>query len=116
MHDPTEGGLATGLRELAAASGVGLRVYGDRVPVHPDGAALCAAFGLDPLGAIASGSLLMASPPDRAGDLLAVYQREGIACVEIGEVLPPQQGLILVDDNTERELPAFERDELARLE
>src|SRR5205814_559968 len=44
MHDPTEGGLATGLREMALASGVGLRVWRERIPLHPDGAALCAAF------------------------------------------------------------------------
>jgi hydrogenase expression/formation protein HypE len=115
MHDPTEGGLATGLRELAGASGVGLRVYWDRVPVHPDGADLCAAFGLDPLGAIASGSLLMASPPNRVPDLLDAYEHEGIACVEIGEVVPAEQGLILIEAKGERELPAFERDEIARL-
>jgi hydrogenase expression/formation protein HypE len=115
MHDPTEGGLATGLRELAGASGVGLRVFGDRIPLHPEGAALCAAFGLDPLGAIASGSLLLAVPPDRAPGLLAAYAREGIACADIGEVVGPEQGLTLVDAAGERELPLFARDEIARL-
>lgn len=115
MHDPTEGGLATGLRELAGASGVGLRVEADQIPLHPDGAALCAAFGLDPLGAIASGSLLLAVRPDRAGDLLATYEREGIAAVEIGEVMPAEHGLMLTGDGGEREVPRYARDEIARL-
>jgi thiamin-phosphate kinase len=115
MHDPTEGGLATGLRELATASGIGLRVYRDRIPIRPDGAALCAAFGLDPLGAIASGSLLLAVPPDRLADLLAAYGEAGIDCTEIGEATPPEQGLILVGPDGERELPVFARDEIARL-
>lgn len=115
MHDPTEGGLATGLRELAEASGVGLRVERDRIPVHPDGAALCAALGLDPLGAIASGSLLLASPPDRAPAYVAACAESGIPCAEIGEVVPADQGLTLVGSDGARELPRFERDELARL-
>jgi hydrogenase expression/formation protein HypE len=116
MHDPTEGGLATGLRELARASGVGLRVYRERIPVLPEGAALCAAFGLDPMGAIASGSLLLAAPPERATALLAAYEREGIAGAEIGEVVSAEEGLVMNDAGSERELPAFERDEIARLE
>lgn len=115
MHDPTEGGLATGLRELALASGVGLRVYRDRIPVRPDGAALCAAFGLDPLGAIASGSLLAASPPERAPAFLAACADAGIPCADIGEVTAPEQGLFLVEPDGERPLPLFERDEIARL-
>jgi hydrogenase expression/formation protein HypE len=115
MHDPTEGGLATGLRELAAASGVGLYIYRERIPVRPDGAALCAAFDLDPLGAIASGSLLLAVPAARAPELLAAYAEEGIPCADIGEVVPAEAGLLLVDAGVERELPIFGRDEIARL-
>jgi hydrogenase maturation factor len=115
MHDPTEGGLATGLRELAEASGVGLRVEHDRIPVLPDGAALCAALGLDPLGAIASGSLLLASPPDRAPGYLTACAEAGIPCADIGEVVPREQGLTLVTSDGERELPRFARDEIARL-
>jgi thiamin-phosphate kinase len=115
MHDPTEGGLATGLRELAEASGAGLRVHQERIPVHPDGAALCAAFGLDLLGAIASGSLLLAVPLDRAPGLLAAYAREGIPCADIGEVTPADAGLRLENAAGERQLPLFARDEIARL-
>lgn len=115
MHDPTEGGLATGLRELALASGVGLRIQADRIPVDPRGAALCAAFGLDPLGAIASGSLLLAVSPERAPELLTAYAQENIPCAEIGEVVPAAAGLLLIEGASERELPVFERDEIARL-
>ena len=44
MHDPTEGGLVTGLCELATASDKGLRVYGERVPIFPETGALCEPF------------------------------------------------------------------------
>jgi hydrogenase expression/formation protein HypE len=115
MHDPTEGGLATGLRELAGASRVGLRVHPDRIPVLADGAGLCTALGLDPLGAIASGSLLLAVPPERAPGLLSAYEREGIACADIGEVVPAERGMVMVEAAGDRELPLFARDEIARL-
>src|SRR5512136_500269 len=50
MHDPTEGGLATGLHELAQASGVGLAIDEDRLPFLPETVSLCRHFGLEPLG------------------------------------------------------------------
>src|SRR5919199_1900787 len=61
MHDPTEGGLVTALAELAAASGVGVHLEAPaRLPFLPETRAFCRAFGLDPLGLLASGALLSA--------------------------------------------------------
>ncbi len=54
MHDSTEGGLATGLSEVAAAADVGLIVEEERIPVFPECRTLCRHYGLDPLGLIAS--------------------------------------------------------------
>ena len=62
MHDPTEGGLATGLWELAQAAHVGLCIDGDAIPILPECRTLCKALGLDPLGLIASGALVLACP------------------------------------------------------
>ena len=78
MHDPTEGGLATGLLEMASASGLGLRVDAARIPVLPECRMLCDALGLDPMGLIASGSLLAAVPPDRAAGLIDALGDAGI--------------------------------------
>lgn len=65
MHDVTEGGLYGACRELAAASGVGVELWMDRLPVRPETRAICDALGLDPAGLISSGSLLIATPdPD----------------------------------------------------
>src|SRR5262245_35032371 len=77
MHDPTEGGVATALRELAEAAGVGLRIDKSRIPVIAEGALLCGAFGLDPLGTIASGALLMTMAPAEAGIVIHALAREG---------------------------------------
>jgi hydrogenase expression/formation protein HypE len=115
MHDPTEGGIATALHELAAAAGVGLRIDHDRIVVIPEGRILCEAFGLDPLGTIASGALLLTLAPAEAGLVLHALARESIDCHFIGQVVPPEQGVTLVEGSRQWALPTFPRDEIARL-
>ncbi len=115
LHDPTEGGLATGLHELAEAAGVGLRVDRAAIPVLPECTAICDALGLDPLGTLASGALLVAAPPAVADRLLAALAADGIPCARIGQVLPAEAGRTLLVDGRPRPLPAFPRDEIARV-
>ena len=115
MHDPTEGGLATALWELAEASGVGLRIDRERIPVLPEGERLCREFGLDPLGTIASGSLLLTLAPADAALVLHACAREGIDCAFIGRVVPRDEGLTLVEGGRSRPLPTFPQDEIAKL-
>jgi hydrogenase expression/formation protein HypE len=115
MHDPTEGGIATALWELADAAGVGLRIDRERIVTLPDGARLCAAFGLDPLGTLASGCLLMTLAPDDAGRVIHALAREAIDSHYIGRVVPREQGVVLVEGNRERPLPLFPQDEITRL-
>jgi hydrogenase expression/formation protein HypE len=114
MHDPTEGGLATGLVELASASQQGLRVREDAIPILPECREICTALGLDPLGLIASGSLLASLAPDAVDKALAALGNARIPAAVIGEVRPRREGLILEAGSKVRPLPAFERDELAR--
>ena len=114
MHDPTEGGLATGLLEMAAASGLGLHVEAARIPVLPECRQVCDALGLDPMGLIASGTLLAAVPPDRAAGLIDALAGAGIEAWEIGRFTEPSAGLKLETESGVEELPMFDRDELAR--
>ena len=115
MHDPTEGGIATALHELATAAGVGLRIDHDRIMVLPEGRTLCDAFGLDVLGTIASGALLLTLAPPEAGLVLHALARESIDCHFIGQVVPAEQGVMLVEGTRQWPLPTFARDEIARL-
>jgi len=116
LHDPTEGGVATGLHELAAAAGVGLRIEAARLPVLPECDRLCRRFGLDPLGLIGSGALLIAAAPDAAPAMVERLQGEGIRAAVIGEVVAGAEGCRLKGrDGVWRDLPMFERDEVARL-
>jgi hydrogenase expression/formation protein HypE len=114
MHDPTEGGLITALHELADAAGVGLRVDATAIPVLPACRAICELLALDPLGLLASGSLLAALDPSEAPTALDRLGRCGIPSARIGEILPASEGRILSDGHGSLALPAFSRDELAR--
>ena len=88
MHDPTEGGIATGLYELAVAAGVGMEINLDAIPTSPLAAQLCATYGLDPLGTIASGALLATCAPDDAQHLLDAWAHAGWSGAIIGHLFP----------------------------
>ena len=115
MHDVTEGGLATALRELCVAGGHGVDVWADAVPVLPQTARVCALLGADPLGLIASGSLLVCCRPDDAGALVAAIRTAGTAATVIGEVGAPGEGVRAFSQGNPAPWPAFATDEVARL-
>ena len=115
MHDPTEGGLNTGLWEMAQAAGVGLEIHQPAIPVLAETEALCAHFGLDPMGVIASGCLLIACPPTQTGDVLAALSRARIPAAVIGRAVEQDRGCNLLSPDGARPLPTFARDEIARL-
>ncbi|WP_299024777.1 AIR synthase family protein [uncultured Thermanaerothrix sp.] len=114
MHDPTEGGLATALWELAEAAGVRLRVESDLIPIPPLAQKICAHFGLDPLGTLASGALLLTAPPQDAPHILAALSEAQIPAAVIGTVEAGAPEVILLSQGLEKTLPQFARDEIAR--
>ncbi len=115
MHDPTEGGVATGLHELALASGCGLEVDGDVLPVLPETRLLCDLFELDPLGLIASGSLLLAAAPEATDAILNALREEGIAATVIGRMLAHGEPVTICTGRDRRPLARFAHDEIAKL-
>jgi hydrogenase expression/formation protein HypE len=115
MHDITEGGLATALRELAVACGHGLVVRRERVPVLSETHRLCELLGADPLGLIASGSLLVCCRPDAAAPLLRALRDEDIAATVIGEVGEEGVGVSALERGLPASWPEFAADEAARL-
>ena len=115
MHDPTEGGLATGLWELAEAAGVGLIVDRESIPVFEETTALCCALGLDPLGLIASGALLLAVAADHTAQISRALEDAAITVARIGRVVKAEEGRVLREGGISHPLPTFERDEIARL-
>jgi len=115
MHDVTEGGLAIAVRELGAAGGRRLRLHLDRIPVYPQTRRICAVFGLDPLGLIGSGSLLITCSPGEAGLLAKAISAAGIEVADIGEVLEEGDGIEAFRDGVPAAWPSFSRDEVSRL-
>jgi len=86
MHDPTEGGVASGLLEVARASNVRLEVDRDAVPIREETAALCEAAGVDPLRIFGSGALVATVPADALADCLEGLADAGVEAAEIGAV------------------------------
>lgn len=115
LHDPTEGGLATGLWELATAAGVGLEIEAQAVPIYPETRALCDVYGLDPWGVIGSGALLLTVGASDAARVCDALDEAGIEATVIGRVVPRQQGVALRVAHTSAPLPTFTRDEITRL-
>ncbi|MFP3854745.1 MAG: AIR synthase family protein [Anaerolineales bacterium] len=115
MHDPTEGGLLTGLWELAQASEMNLLIEEAAIPIVPEGGELCRYFGLDPLATIASGALLLTIPEQAVAPLLSEYQQHSITCLQIGEVIQGDGEVFMVSEGERRLITPPERDEIARL-
>jgi hydrogenase expression/formation protein HypE len=116
MHDPTEGGLANGLHELAMAAGVAVEVEIDRIPVYEESQVLCEAFELNPLGVIASGALLISASPPDAEEILDRADGQGVTMSRIGRVTGRgKPSVTMITPEGAAPLPYFDRDETLRI-
>ena len=114
LHDLTEGGLVTGLREVAVASDLGVAVEQDSIPVLPECQEICQALDLDPLGLLASGAMLITLSAGDVPGLVSALAAQGIEGWEIGQMLAQEEGMVMIGFDGEVPLPEFPRDELAR--
>ena len=87
MHDPTEGGVAGGIHELADASNVGFKVYEEHIQIAEETLEICDFLHIDPLQLIASGSLLIAVEKRAADEVVEILEKSRIAAAVIGELL-----------------------------
>jgi hydrogenase expression/formation protein HypE len=96
LRDPTRGGLATALNELAQQSGVGMVIDETRIPIKAEVKAACEILGLDPLYVANEGKLVCICAPDAAERLLAVMQLHplGSDAAIIGEVIADEYGFV----------------------
>ncbi len=115
MHDPTEGGVATGLWELGEATDLGLRINAEKIPLLEPGASFCRHLDLNPLGVISSGTLLLVVDPERADEITAAVEEEGVGCVDVGEMRPASEGRILSRAGADHPMPTFPQDEIGKL-
>jgi hydrogenase expression/formation protein HypE len=96
LRDPTRGGLATTLNELARQSGVGMALQEDAIPVKPEVLAACELLGLDPLYVANEGKLVcICAPPDARRVLEAMRAHPlGREAAIIGEVVEDRHGFV----------------------
>jgi hydrogenase expression/formation protein HypE len=99
MRDPTRGGLATALNELAEQSGLAIALDEASVPLRPEVVGACEILGIDPLYVANEGKLAAVVAPDRADQALAVLRLHplGAEAAIVGEVRAEPAGMVLLD-------------------
>lgn len=115
MHDPTEGGLSSGLYEIAEAAGVGIEVDASAIRVLPEAFDILRIMRLDPLGVIASGALVVTAPPEDADAIVHALTEAGIYAGVIGRVTDKADGVRIIRRGVPEPLPVFARDELTKI-
>jgi len=106
MHDPTEGGVAGGIHEMADASCLGVKIFEKAIPVQPETAKICGHFEIDPLQLIGSGALLVSSEAKSAEKIIANLAQQQITASIIGEFLEgTDQRLLIRKDGKAQALP-----------
>jgi hydrogenase maturation factor len=113
MHDPTEGGVFSGVHEMAKAANLGLRIFEEQLVVKPETLEICRYFAIDPLQLISSGALLIASEPKSASKIIETLKHQGIYAVVIGEFSSnPKECILQTKDEHTQALPKPVTDQL----
>jgi hydrogenase maturation factor len=115
MHDPTEGGLINGLIEMAWASEKEIEVDLEKVFVYRESRILCQEFGVNPLGTIASGALLMAISPSDLSPIEKTFKTNSIPFQVVGKVKKGPARVVRMDQKGRKELKPFSRDEILKI-
>ncbi|MGB9375446.1 MAG: hydrogenase expression/formation protein HypE [Jiangellales bacterium] len=97
LRDPTRGGVAASLNEIAASSRVGVQIEERSIPVPDDVRAACGFLGLDPLVVANEGKLVAFVPAEQAEQALAVLQADprGQGATRIGTVVAEHPGVVV---------------------
>lgn len=99
LRDPTRGGLATTLNEIAGQSGVECRIYESSIPIRPEVSGGCSFLGLDPLYLANEGKFLCILPQEYAEQALAIMRADplGRDAVKIGDVRDEHRGKVILE-------------------
>jgi len=99
LRDPTRGGLATALNELAQEAGLAVALDEASLPLRPAVVGACEILGIDPLYVANEGKLVAVVAPEAADDALARLRAQdlGAEAALVGEIRPEPQGLVVLD-------------------
>ena len=116
FHDPTEGGLACALAELALASNIGILIEREKIHILPEPLILSKLYNLNPFNTISSGSLLIAIEQDESYDLINLLKKNNIIAEKIGNIVPKKEGLKIKEkDGKMSPLIYSETDEITKI-
>ncbi len=114
-HDPTEGGIATGIHELATRSAVGADIYWDKIELRQETILLCREWNLDPLGLLSSGVFLFTAPEQTSHEACRRLQSRNLPANIIGKITARPDCVSLVRNKRKTPLPSFKRDEFLKI-
>jgi hydrogenase expression/formation protein HypE len=99
MRDPTRGGVAATLNEIALQSNVGIKLYEDRIPVKDEVRGVCELLGMDPLYMANEGKMLIIAPDRSVDIILGVLKNTayGSGCCVVGEVTDDHKGKVVMN-------------------
>lgn len=115
MHDPTEGGVAMGVRELSEACGRPVDLLVDSVTVFPETRRICRKYDIDPLGLLGSGALLATFAPEDAEAFADACERKGIEARVVGRVVKGRGRSMAISGGRAIPLSSSERDEVLKV-
>jgi len=111
LHDPTEGGISSGLWEIAVSSNVSIEIDASSIPIREETRRICSHLGLNPLNILSSGALLAAVKGEEAEKAVKALEKEGISSAIIGNV-KKGRGVWVIRDKERIALNPPPRDEV----
>lgn len=115
MHDPTEGGVAMGVQELAMASGKSVELHIDDIIVRKETKIICQKYRLNPLGLLGSGALLATFRPSKADEFVADVHKMGMDAAVVGRIFAGAGKSVAVSGGEVTPLSFSERDEVLKV-
>jgi len=110
MHDVAEGGVYGALYEMALAADCGFSIEQDKIPISCEAQEIATFFGLNPCTTLSEGALLITAIPDKADVVLAALHKADITAARVGELLPKEAGMKMIENSAERPFEAPEED------
>lgn len=110
MHDVTEGGVLGAIYELATASGNGVEIFNEKLPVGEVQSAVCNLFSLDPRYCIGAGSMIITCKKAKAREIISRLELHHIPCTEVGMMTEKSKGLKIIENEKVNDLMYFEED------
>ncbi len=110
MHDATERGVFGALCEIAEAANTGMLINRSSIHIRQVTEQICSLFSIDPYSASSEGTLVLTCRPNKKAELLTHLGNEGITAFEIGEIVPKEKGVRIVESGQTKALTSPESD------